>query len=196
MLIKIKKYDIIIITLGSVFMKIITSNAVYVQKNDIGFLNQTDLPIPASIFMKVFGKGVTIIDNSNRFEFVKFEEESEIEFFRNLDWIIDYDLVKGLGEEQIIELGQGIAQEKNTIAQTFNAMSDDKRRANEHLVYECERLDFKMYSLRDVLRFKQGHIQFALPDGIDCSEGCKEVEEKGLRRILSKFKKRRQVKKY
>jgi len=57
-------------------MKIITSEAVYVQKNDIGFLNQTDLPIPASIFMKVFGNGVTIIDNSNRFEFVKFEEKS------------------------------------------------------------------------------------------------------------------------
>ena len=63
-------------------MKIITSEAVYVQKNDIGFLNQTDLSIPASIFLKVFGNGITIIDNSNRFEFVKFEEESEIDFFK------------------------------------------------------------------------------------------------------------------
>ena len=59
-------------------MKIITSEAIYVQKNDIGFLNQTDLAIPASIFLKVFGNGITIIDNSNRFEFVKFEEEREI----------------------------------------------------------------------------------------------------------------------
>lgn len=141
--------------------------------------------------MKVFGNGVTIIDNSNRFEFVKFEEKSEIEFFRNLDWIIDYDSVKYLGEEQIVELGQGIAQEKNTIAQTFNAMSDDERRANEHMVSECERLDFKMYSLRDILWFKQGHIQFALPEGIDYPEDCKKVEEKGLRKILNKFKKRR-----
>lgn len=164
-------------------MKIITSEAVYVQKNDIGFLNQTDLPIPTSIFLKVFGNGITIIDNSNRFEFVKFEEESEIEFFRNLDWIVDYDSVKDLGEEQIIELGQDIVQQKNNIATKYNAMTNDERRANEHMVYECERLDFKMYSLRDVLWFKQGHIQFDLPD-------CKKVEEKGLRRILSKFKKR------
>ena len=35
-------------------MKIITDNAVYVQKNDIAYLNQTDLAIPASIFMKIF----------------------------------------------------------------------------------------------------------------------------------------------
>ena len=57
-------------------VKIITENAVYVQKNDIAYLNQTDLPIPASIFMKVFGNGIVIIDDSNRFEFEKFEDAS------------------------------------------------------------------------------------------------------------------------
>lgn len=170
-------------------MKIITSEAIYVQKNDIGFLNQTDLEIPASIFLKVFGNGITIIDNSNRFEFVKFEEEREIEFFKNLDWIVDYDLVKDLDESQIIELGQEVAQQKNKIAMQYNAMSNNERRENEHMVFECERLDFKMYSLRDALWFKQGHLQFDLPDGIDFTEGCKKVEEKGLRRILSKFRK-------
>jgi len=170
-------------------MKIITSNAVYVQKNDIAFLNQTDLPIPASIFMKVFGNGITIIDNRNRFEFVKFEEESEIEYFRKLDWIVDYDLVKDLGEEQIIELGQGVAQEKNIIVQTFNAMSVDDRRVNMHLVAECERLDFILYSLRDVLYFKQGHLKMTFPEGVDSPLSCKKVEEKGLKRILKKFEK-------
>lgn len=170
-------------------MKIITSEAVYVQKNDIGFLNQTDLPIPASIFLKAFGNGITIIDNSNRFEFVKFEEESEIEFFKNLDWIVDYDSVKDLDESQIIELGQAVAQQKNNIATQYNSMTNDERRKNEHMVFECERLDFKMYSLRDALWFKQGHLQFDLPGGINFPEGCKKAPEKGLRRILSKFKK-------
>ena len=62
-------------------MKIITNDAVYVQKNDMGFLNQTDLLIPVSVFLKVFGNGITIIDDSNRFEFIKFEDKEEIEFF-------------------------------------------------------------------------------------------------------------------
>ena len=171
-------------------MKIITNEAIYVQKNDIGFLNQTDLSIPASIFLKVFGNGIIIIDNSNRFEFVKFEEESEIEFFKNLDWIVDYDSVKYLDESQIIELGQEVSQQKNKIATQYNAMSNNERKENEHMVFECERLDFKMYSLRDVLWFKQGHLQFDLPAGIDFPEGCKKIEQKGLRRILSKFKKK------
>ena len=56
-------------------MKIITNDSAYVQKNDIAYLNSSDLPIPASIFMKVFGNGVTIINDSNRYDFVKFDEE-------------------------------------------------------------------------------------------------------------------------
>lgn len=174
-------------------MKIITNDAVYVQKNDIGFLNQTDLSIPASIYMKVFGYGITLIDDSNRFEFVKFQEESEITFFRDLDWIIDYDSVKDLDEEQIIELGQNITQQRNSIAKKYNAMTKKRRKANANMVDQCNKLDFKMYSLRDFLWFKQGHIHFDLPDGIDFPEGCKkieeQVEEKGLKKLLSKLKK-------
>ncbi len=83
-------------------MKIITNDSAYVQKNDISYLNLSDLPIPASIFMKVFGNGVTIINDSNRYDFVKFDEESEIEYFKDLDWMIDYNEVKDLSEDEII----------------------------------------------------------------------------------------------
>ena len=75
-------------------MKIITDNAVYVQKNDIAYLNQTDLAIPASIFMKIFGND--IVDDNNRYEFIKFDTPEEIEYFRNIDWMIDYNEVKNL----------------------------------------------------------------------------------------------------
>ena len=59
-------------------MKIITDNAAYVQKNDIAYMNQTDLVIPASIFMKAFGNVTVIVDDSNRYEFVTFEVPEEI----------------------------------------------------------------------------------------------------------------------
>lgn len=62
-------------------MKVITEDAVFVQMNDIVFLNSTDLPIPASIVMEVFGKGITIVNDSNRYDFVKFEESTQIDFF-------------------------------------------------------------------------------------------------------------------
>lgn len=157
-------------------MKIITENAVYVQKNDIVYLNNIELAIPASIFMKVFGNGIVIINDSNRYEFVKFEAPEEIEFFKGIDWMIDYNEVKDLSEEEIISLGQSIAEEKNNIAQRFNSMTPEERKENMNMVSQYELLDFKMYSLRDFLWFRQGHIKMKLP---------KELEqEKGIRKLI------------
>ncbi|MBO5138454.1 MAG: hypothetical protein J6B89_02310 [Bacilli bacterium] len=151
-------------------MKIITDNVAYVQKNDIACLNQTDLVIPASIFMKVFGYGRVIIDDSNRYEFFEFEAPEEIEFFKVIDWMIDYNEVKDLSEEETIALGQSIVEEKNSIAQRFNSMTPEERKNNISMVSQCELLDFKIHSLRDVLWFKQGHIKMELPEGVDLQD--------------------------
>ena len=163
-------------------MKIITNNVAYVQKNDIVCLNQTDLVIPASIFMKVFGNGIVIIDDSNRYEFVEFDAPEEIEFFKGIDWMIDYNEVKDLSEEETTALGQSIAEEKNNIAQRFNSMTPEERKENMNMVSQCELLDFKMYSLRDVLWFKQGHIKMELPEGVDLPAGLEQ--EKGIRKLI------------
>ena len=166
-------------------MKIITDNCVYVQMNDIMFLNQTDLSIPVSIFLKVFNDDVVIIDDRNRYDFVKFDDALEIEFFRNLDFIVDYNSVKDLSEEEIIDMGQKVANKRNSIAKTYNAMTSSIREENIHLVYECERLDYKMYSLRDILWFRQGRLKFNLP-----SEIIGEKKEKGIKKLLRKIKKK------
>ena len=149
---KIKISIIICKLMGGLTVKIITDDAVYVQKNDITYLNHTDLPIPASIFMKVFGNGIVVVDDSNRYEFEKFENTDEIEFFKGLDWIVDYNSVKDLSDDEIIEIGQSIAQK-------FNSMSSDERKENMEMITQCELLDFKMYSLRDILWFKNGKLK-------------------------------------
>ena len=168
-------------------MKIITENAVYVQKNDIAYLIHTDLPIPASIFRKVFGNEMTIIDDSNRYEFEKFEDDTEIEFFNGLDWIVDYNSVKDLSDDEIIEIGQNIAQTRNQIAEQFNSMSEDERKENLGMVTQCESLDFKMYSLKDILWFKQGHLEMTLPEGVDYPKGFVQKGEKGIQKLMRRI---------
>lgn len=182
-------------------MKIITENAAYVQKNDMVFLNQTDLPIPATIFMKTFGQGITIIDNSNRFDFIKFEDPSEIEYFRNLDWMIDYNDVKDLDESALIELGQSISNTRNEIVDRYNAMTEEEQIKNQQLVFECDTLEFKMHSIRDVIWYKQGHLPITMPKEIASSsviETDAEIEsthseetprESGIKRFFKRFKK-------
>ena len=159
-------------------MKIITNDSAYVQKNDIAYLNSSDLPIPASIFMKVFGNGVTIINDSNRYDFVKFDEESEIEYFKDLDWMIDYNEVKDLSEDEIIKLAESIGEEQDKIATTFNSMTEEERKNHADMVTKCDLLEFKFYSLRDVLWFKQGHIPMKLPEGY--------AQEKSIKKLLKR----------
>lgn len=172
-------------------MKIINDNSAYVQKNDIAYLNQTDLSIPVSIFMKVFENGIVIIDNSNRYEFVKFETPKEIEFFKGLSWMINYNDIKDLSEKEIIELGQNIAQERNEIVIKFNSMTEEERKENMNMVQQCDFLDFKMYSLRDFLWFKQGHIKMELPEGVEYPADFHDQKSGVQKLIKSIFNKKR-----
>ncbi|MBE6160472.1 MAG: hypothetical protein E7157_05460 [Lactobacillales bacterium] len=160
---------------------------IYVQKNDIMYLNQTDLSIPASIFMKIFGNGVTIIDNSNRFEFVEFTNSHEIEFLKNIDWIIDYNEVKELSKDEIMKLANEIANKQNEIADKYNNMSPEDKQNNKDIIFQHETLDYKFYSLRDFLWFKQGHLKMELSEGIEYPS---DFKPKGLiKRIFRKKQK-------
>ena len=118
-------------------------------------MNQTALVMLASIFMKLFSNGIVIIDDINRYEFVKFEALEEIEIFKGIDWMIDYNEVKDLKEEETIALGQNIVKNKNNIVQRFNFMTQRERKKNMNMVSQCNLLNFKMYSLRDILWLKQ-----------------------------------------
>lgn len=111
-------------------MKIFKDNSVYVQKNDMVNLNHTDISIPASIFIKVFGQAITVIDETNRYEFIEFNAPEEIKFFQEQDWIVDYNAIRDLTEEELMELGQSIAQDKNAKAKAFNKLPKNKDNKN------------------------------------------------------------------
>ena len=63
-------------------------------------------------------------------------------------------------------------------------MTEEERKNNTNLVTKCDLLEFKFYSLRDVLWFKHGHISMKLPDGIDYPQGY--VKRNDIKRSLKK----------
>ena len=155
-------------------MKIVKDDAVYVQKKDIYFLNQTGYVVPNSIYIKL---GVDVVNNS--FEFVKFDGKDEIEFFKNIDFIIDYDSIKDLDEDDIIRKVISVAQEKNNVAQFLASIPISQYIKNMHMIDECERLDFKIDSLRDVLWYKQGYIEMEFPEECCCDlKKCEKQKKK------------------
>lgn len=172
-------------------MKIITEDKAYVQLNDLQYLMRSNNVIPASIIESVFGE-VFVVTDSNRYEFKEFTKKEEIEFFANLDYSVDYAKFASMDEEEIMNYGMSIAEEKNKFAQKFNSMSEKEREEKYDEARDiAELLDFKMLSVRDILWFRQGHIKMTLPKGLKLpgSEESKP-EKKGLKGLFSKFKKR------
>lgn len=161
-------------------IKIITNDEVYVQKNDLAYLYSSSLPIPSFIYNKLLESIEGFIDDSNRYDFVKFEEKSEIEYFKGLEWMIDYNEVKDLSEEETTELLESIANEHETIAQKYNSMSDEERMHNIEMFNQCDRLEFKFNSLRDILWFKQRNIFMKLPNDYSNTS----IQEKGIKKTF------------
>ena len=62
-------------------------------------------------------------------------------------------------------------------------MSQEDKRKNYNLIRECELLDFKMYSLRDIMLHKQGKLSFTIP-----TPKKKRAKKKGIKKLLKEFK--------
>ena len=138
-------------------MKIITDNEAFVQFNDLGFLQSTDLAIPASIVLKLFENEITIIDDRNRYNFVCFTEAEDIEYFKQLDWMVDYNETK----DSLIEKTLG---EMDSISNAYDLIPTNQGKKRRELAKTFSLLEFKFYSLRNILWYKQGHISLNLPE--------------------------------
>lgn len=152
---------------------------VYVQMNDIGLLNSAFEEIPVSIFYKVF-RDIVIIDDRNRMDFIEFSEQQEIDFFRNIDWIVDYKEIRNLSKEEIIKRGQEVADEINKLAQVYNNMSFEEK--NPNLLVRSSSLQYKMKYMVEILLIKQGKKTMPFPLVPD-SDGLVFSNDDGLYEI-------------
>lgn len=147
--------------------------SVYVQMQDIMHLNNTGMPIPASIYTKVF-TGIVIVDDSNRFDFVRFDEEHEVKFFKELEFVINYDQYKDLNDEQLKEEFQKLITRANKIAKKWNAMNPDERSLNSNLLQEHENLEYMLNFLSEVYAVKHGKRSMPFPDFVKLPEKPKK----------------------
>ena len=148
---------------------------VYVQLNDIMVLTNTNKPIPASIIDKVFGREMLIVDDDNRDDFIEFEDPKEIEFFRSIDWIIDYKKYRNLSEEELKLLIKENIKEANEIATKYNSLSHEEKERNINLYERYNTLSLQNEDINKVYLMKAGKYQPifpVVPDSNGFSLGC------------------------
>ena len=155
-------------------MKIICDNGIYVQKIDIAFVTNNT-------------------ENIDHLKLININDENiyEFEFFSNLDFIVNYDDIKNIDEDDVIKLIQKANLEKIKMENT------DSEKSNKNNILKQE---YKIYSLRDALWFKQKYLKFELPDNIeypieyDDNEKIEIKSDKKVKRLSRLLTKREQKK--
>lgn len=138
---------------------------VYVQMQDILYLvHESNVSVPASIFEKVFSVGAVFVTDANRFDFIRFEEEHEVDFFKKLEFVIDYDQYKDFSEEQLIAEVKKLEDKANGIAEKWNDMTSEERRENSELYEEHQNLDYMCRFLCEIYFVKHGKRSMPFPD--------------------------------
>lgn len=162
-------------------MKIITYNAIYIQKVDLEFIKYRLHTLPQSISSKIFENSEFDFDNYNKYDFLKFEDKDAIEYFKSIAWIIDYESIKDLTAEGITNLGRTYVEKRNKIAERLYSMTDKDEEYNSTLL-QYKLINYQIDSLTDISDYKLGLLQMNLPDD---GTGLRKL----IRRIFTKIKK-------
>ena len=156
-------------------MKVFKNGKVYVQNEDLILILRSGELMPTSVLEKFYGNGPVIIVQDNMEDYVEFEETDQVEFFKRLDWIVDYDEVKNLSTEELEKLYDDTKDEMVKIRNKYSdfCQNDD---CYEKDSIRFELLGNKLYSLSKIQYFKARKLELALPN------------ETGICRLIRKFK--------
>ena len=157
---------------------------VYVQMQDLAYLNEKDISIPASIYMKVFSNPITIINNQNRFDFVKFEEKEEVQFFKELEFIIDFDKYKNLTDEEIEAQGDKLATRALEIEEKWNEMTKKEQEKNSD---EYQDIKYILAYFSEIHAIKHGKNTMPFPEFVSQPTPKKKSFIERLKERLKKF---------
>lgn len=156
-------------------MKVFKNGKVYVQNEDLILILRSGELVPTSVLEKFYGNGPVIIVQDNMEDYVEFEETDQVEFFKRLDWIVDYDEVKNLSTEELEKLYDATKDEMVKIRNKYSDLSqNDDCYEKDSIRFEL--LGNKLYSLSKIQYFKARKLELALPN------------ETGICRLIRKFK--------
>ena len=139
-----------------------SKKVVYVQRNDLAMLDASSYAIPGSCLM------TGLVDDSNRYNFVRFEDPRVVKFFDEIDWIVDFKEFKGKNDEYYEEAYNDAIGKMNEISLTYNEMNELERRCHSDLLEQYELLEHKKNSICDIYDALNGKISMPFPMVPDC----------------------------
>ena len=136
---------------------------VFVQKKNILYFITEGREMPLGILEVFYKDGVNPVYDDLR-EFLKIEREEAVRFFKEKDYIIDYEQYKDFTVRQVKREIKRVRKEIIEIEQKIKNSTDDdisKIAQKIETYYEKEQLKYELFLLKDL---KKGRIKINFPD--------------------------------
>lgn len=131
-------------------MKIISGNELYLQKSDIEVALKDKEKMPREIRDKLNERMAKETERSEGV-FLLFEDASILEYFRNLDYVLDYNLMKNLSWSESLTLCEKALIELNGVDKSSKEGLDE-----ENYNIKIALLKHKLETIKFVIQSKKG----------------------------------------
>lgn len=161
-------------------MKIIKEDAAYVQKIDLANLRDFDGPMPTTVFMKLFSREASIIEDSDAEEFVRFDSKNEVEFFKRADWILDYDFYNAKDADELYSFAEEMIEEINNLTIEYNELSGEEQCKNGMMIKRMNLLIYEIQSLEILIMKKQENKEVKFSELLPIKDKASKYRKKQL----------------
>lgn len=103
-------------------MKVFKDGKLYVNKNDLLILRKLQYQVPESVLGG--RESNLILLGIEKDVFLEFSDERDIEFFKKIDWIVDYDSVRDLDLEVLKKLMVNTKSTMNMLRARLDSMGN------------------------------------------------------------------------
>jgi hypothetical protein len=161
-------------------MKIIKEDAAYVQKIDLANLSDFDGPMPTTVFMKLFSREASIIEDTDAEQFVRFDSKNEVEFFKKADWILDYDFYNAKDADELYSFAEEMIEEINNLTIEYNELSGEEQCKNGMKIKQMNLLIYEIQSLRSLIIKKRGTTEVKFSELLPIKDKASKYRNKQL----------------
>ena len=139
-----------------------SKKVVYVQRNDLAMLDSSSLVVPGSCLI------TGLVDDSNRYNFVRFEDPRIVQLFEGLDWVVDYKSFRGQDDEFFADAYNEVVAEMKSIEETYEGMFEFERKDHQDMLERYELLEYKKNSICSIYDALTGKVKMPFPIVPDC----------------------------
>lgn len=143
-----------------------SQEVIYIQRVDLEFLYAIHYPMPESIIHYLLISPISN-DTNKEADFFWFQQVEEINFFKDLECIIDYQKFLEASNDQIEVQAQELYDKIEALTSTFNQMSNQDKIKSLAIRQEHDCLAYRLDCLSKLYQLRLSNQEITLPKALE-----------------------------